>query len=85
MKSRWYLAAFPVALLACDSEQGVPVYGAPFGGGSTAQSGGYANLGTGQTAATGGIDTGIPTGNTGGAISVRYGPVSSVGAGGTGR
>ena len=76
MKSRWYLAAFPAALLGCSSPS---YYGpAPASGGAPTSSGGYANVGGNQSGGAGSIDTGVPTGHTGGAMSVRYGPVSSL-------
>jgi hypothetical protein len=86
MKSRWYLAAFPAAVLACSGEGGGDLYGpAPaYGGSPAAQTGGYANVGGAQSG-TGEIDTGVPASETGGAMSVRYGPVSSLGSGGAGR
>ena len=85
MKPRWYLAAFPVALLSC-SGQG-DLYGPPpaDGGVPAKQTGGYANAGGSQAGDVGGIDSGSPTSsNASGSMSVRYGPISSQGAGGTG-
>jgi hypothetical protein len=84
MKPRWYLAAFPVALLSC-SGQG-DLYGPPaaYGGATGKQTGGYANAGGSQAAAVGGIDAGSPTSsNPSGSMSVRYGPISSQSSGGT--
>jgi hypothetical protein len=86
MNSRWYLAAFPVAFIACSGDwTPVPLYGpAPgTGGASNAQNAG-GQLGVGGNA-TGGINNGFPTGGTtnSSSMAVRYGPISTLGSGGT--
>jgi hypothetical protein len=86
MKSRWYVAFFPVAFVACSGEgTPVPVYGVanPTGGASNA--GGSAGIGGNPNHATGGIDHGFPTGGTTNisSMAVRYGPISALGTGGT--
>ncbi len=86
MNSRWYLAAFPVAFIACSGEgTPVPVYGVPYssGGASNAQNTG-GRLAVGGNA-TGGINNGFPTGGTtnSNSMAVRYGPISTLGTGGT--
>ena len=82
MKSRWYLAAFPIAFIACSGDDTPkPMYGPASGkgGASNAQNAG------GQLSATGGVDHGSPTGGTtnSGSMAVRYGPISTLGSGGT--
>jgi hypothetical protein len=85
MNSRWYLAAFPIAFIACSGDGAQPVYGpAPWtGGASNAQNTG-GRLGVGGNA-TGGVDHGFPTGGAANSSSmaVRYGPISTLGSGGT--
>ena len=84
MKSRWYLAAFPVAFIACSGDDSpMPAYGpAPWtGGASNAQNTGGQLGGS----ATGGVDHGSPMGGTtnSSSMAVRYGPISTLGSGGT--
>ena len=90
MKSRWYVAAFPVAFIACSGESAKPkqMYGPAYttGGASNAKNaGGQLGVGGNSTNATGGVDDGSPTGGTANSSSmaVRYGPISTLGSGGT--
>jgi hypothetical protein len=88
MKSRWYLAAFPVAFIACSGESATPMYGpaSTTGGASNAKNaGGQLGVGGSSTNATGGVDNGSPIGGTtnSSSMAVRYGPISTLGSGGT--
>jgi hypothetical protein len=89
-KSRWYLATFPALALTCclETESRGVEYGVPASGlvgGAPNASGGYAT--SGGTEPDGGdddeIDSGSPSGGLSSAgMSVRYGPMSTLGTGG---
>ncbi len=86
MKTRWYLAAFPAALIGCS---GTALYGplpAPPSGGTsgTTNAGGHTGTGGNLSNGVGGIDSGSPTGGTrSSSAAVAYGPIQVSGSGGT--